>query len=134
MFDYLRIDPDLLPVSAEEKCLLSCACGGEFQTKSLHKDLTMVEITSKGRLLWAWFDHRVYLSEQDLPEEYMVKEGTQAMEFDGFLVPLSKITWIEEKEFTGEVRFYDSIEKEWYESSALFENGGLIKISKLSPC
>jgi hypothetical protein len=56
MFDNLRIHPDLLPVSVEEKFLLANSCGGEFQTKSLQRSLSMVDITTVGRLFWACFD------------------------------------------------------------------------------
>ncbi len=67
MFDNLRIHPDLLGVRAEEKSLPASSCAGEFQTKSLHRSLTMVEITNDGRLLWASFDKELYLQEEDLP-------------------------------------------------------------------
>lgn len=134
MFDNLRIDPDLLPVSEEEKKLLATSCAGEFQTKSLHRDLTMVEITKEGKLLWASFDQELYFSDEDLPEEYLVKEGEESLLLmGGFEVPIRKITWIEEKEYTGQVKFYDSLGDLWYEFIAHFSNGKLSHIEQSSP-
>ncbi|MDO1451838.1 hypothetical protein Q0590_36550 [Rhodocytophaga aerolata] len=134
MFDNLRIHPDMLPVSGEEKRLLAKSCAGEFQTKSLHRDLTMIEITKEGRLLWASFDQELYFSDEDLPEEYLVKEGEESLLLmGGFEVPVRKITWVEEKEYTGEVKFYDHVADLWYEFIAHFSNGKLSHIEKASP-
>ncbi len=139
MFGNLRIHPDLLPVSEEEKSLLASSCCGEFQTKSLQRSLTMFEITMDGRLLWASFDEELYYSEDDLPDDYLLKEGEKfLLLMGGFQVPLRKITWVEEKEYSGEVRFYDSIESnraknQWYEFSAHFSEGKLSRIEKIRP-
>ncbi len=135
MFDNLRITPDLLPVSEEEKLLLARSCAGEFQTKSLQRSLTVVEITPKGKLLWASYDTRIFYAPDELSEEaYLVKEGMEVLELmGGIQIPLNQVSWVEEKDFTGQVRFYDEVGELWYEFCALFDNGILLQIIKISP-
>ncbi len=74
-----------------------------------------------------------------MPNDYLLKEGEEfLLLMGGFQVPLRKITWVEEKEYSGEVRFYTSIESDsaknqWYEFCAHFSNGRLTSIDKISP-
>jgi hypothetical protein len=69
-----------------------------------------------------------------LPEDYLVKDGEDFLPLmSGFKVPLRKIKWVEEKDYIGEVRFYDQVEKVWHEFCAHFNKGKLSTIYKTSP-
>ena len=93
MFDQLRIHLDMLPIEKEEKLLLEKSCGGEFQIKSLQRSLIVVEITTNGKLLWVAFDKKLYISADELPQDYSVKEGEEFLPLMGrFQVPLRKVT------------------------------------------
>ncbi len=94
----------------------------------------MVEITTDGRLRWASFDVELYYFEDDLPDDYLLKEGEEfLLLMGGFQVPLRKITWVEEKDYNGEVRFYDNVDNQWYEFCAHFSNGKLTTVDKIWP-
>jgi hypothetical protein len=129
LFDNLRISPDLLPASAEEKKLLQKACEGGFQTKSLYCNLALIEITNEGRLRWQDTDwEEVPREKRPYPE---AEEGSLPSLFGS--MKRTNHRWVEEANYTGEIRFYDSIDRTRYEFCALFAEGILLRIVKTSP-
>lgn len=129
MFDNLRISPDMLPITAAEKVQLAPACEGGFQTKSVVSHLTTVEITDTGKLRWKkefWEDESpVYQPLYGPPAA-----GTSSVQS---AVTAEDPDWVEENYFTGEVRFSDQVNEVRYEFCALFAEGELLRIVKVSP-
>ncbi len=127
MFDNLCLPPQLLPVSGPERELLEQACAGGFQTKSFNRDLSVIQITSQGRLRRAAVNWDAISAGEPPADptriELSIANGN---------VTTKHYHWVEETDFTGEVRFYTSVEGDWYEFSAVFTTGELVEIVQLS--
>lgn len=123
MFDRLYINPNLLPLPTEEKNKLS-EYNPEWQTKDLDCTLTEVYITDDGYLLvnrWEYVE--VPKEERPYPNETgslglagSIKRANQRLES----VPLH-----------GYVNFYTDVEDVWYEFTAKFTDGKLVKIEQV---
>ncbi len=125
MFDYIRINPRLLPVSPEERKKLRPSCLRQFQTKSFEKLLTVVHITNDGKLRWLKVEYEPIL--RNVKQD----DGTMASELYD-CIP-GNPHWIEETDYTGIINFYDDVENVWYEFNAVFEHGKLQNIIQISP-
>ncbi len=108
MFDYLKINTNLLPLSESEKK----AIGDNviWQTKDLDKALSTAEITDDGKLRY-------------LEIEY-VKDDTSFLKG-------REMGWIE-IEMHGFVNFYGKVNDTFYEFEAKFTDGNLVGITRLS--
>ncbi len=132
MYDKLKIDPRLLPVSEAEKERLSQSCRGGFQIKSLHKMLYLVEIAADGRLRWSdpdrladWEDV-IEQDDSDLTTDSETDQSESNQSDTG-------MEWTDEPDYTGEIRFHDSINGILYEFCALYALGQLLRIVKTRP-
>lgn len=111
MFDYLHINVDKLPVSDEEKNLIA---GKAWQTQDLDCTLTDIHITDEGELTIRRFTYGW--------------DETQKNGFGTFGVLFEENVRTETILHHGDVNFYNSINKDWYEFTAKFTNGKLESI------
>lgn len=115
MFDYLKINKNMLPISEEEKGLIG---NPEWQTKSFDCLFHEIEITDDGRLRELKFD--------------LVQSDTETESFSG-LTSLVKTN--QRWEYIGGdmekfvVIFYDDTPNGWYEFNAYFYKGRLVEIT-----
>jgi hypothetical protein len=106
MFDNIEFDINRLPISVEERKLLSKK---KFQTKSLENTLSRYRITEDGHL-----EYLVYCS--DFLDQY-----EPDCQFE---------SWIRINDIHGYVSFYTFLSdpKEWYEFVAKFTDGKLVDL------
>lgn len=110
MFDYVRIDLTLLPITPEERADIE-AEGGEFQTKSFYPaNMWIVEITPQFKP----GEPQLFRTSTYMTEE----RGAEPKE-------------LEVMYYTGVVNFYaDGASGHWYEFNAEFKDGVLIGIER----
>jgi hypothetical protein len=111
MFDYIICEYDI-----------DAPSGIEWQTKDTPSQyLDRYKIAADGKM---WF------------EDYDTADLSDPNDPEDFIGCMSKINerWIEKPDFRGEVRFYGSDEQgQWWEYSALFDNGIIINIKRITP-
>lgn len=122
MFDYLFIDTNMLPISDEEKIIIGDEPG--WQTKDFDNVMTEIYITNDGELkINQWVYETVPKEERPHPDD------------DGIAGLVGSLRRSNERLETiphhGYVRFYDSINREWYEFSAKFTDGKLVEIKRV---
>ena len=119
MYDYLKINVDLLPISTEEKNRLRDRC--EWQTKDLDCTLTEVVVTDDEHLtISRWEYEEVPLEERPYPND------TGFLSLAGSLRRVNKR--MESVNHHLFVNFYTDVDDIWYEFKAEFNHGKLIKI------
>ena len=122
MFDKLYINPDMLPISDEEKKFFTKET--EWQTKSLDNVLTEVYITD---------DRQLQVNEWTL--ESVPKEERPYPNDDGIKGMMGSLRRVNEHLVTiphhGFIVFYSKANDKWYEFKAKFTDGKLIGIIKL---
>jgi hypothetical protein len=111
MFDTVYINSSLLPVTAQEQERLRKI---DFQTKSLDSRLADVYITDEG-----------YLEMVDSP---FMADGDSDNEEGKPLYKRYRLA-----DATGQLDFYTSLDDQWYQFQATFDEGKLIRIKKISP-
>ncbi len=121
MFDYLFIDTNMLPISDEEKIIIGDEPG--WQTKDFDNVMTEIYITNDGELkINQWEYETVPKEERPHPDD------------DGIAGLVGSLRRSNERfktiPYHGYVKFYSSINREWYEFSAKFTDGKLIEIVK----
>lgn len=101
MFDRVRINPKKLPVSKKEKDLIF-KVNPDWQTKSLDRNLDLIQITFGGEL-------KVYSFIKNLNN-------------------YKKVAW-DRLDYTGNINFYSQVRDMWYEFDAEFKCGKLVNIT-----
>ena len=122
MFDYLFIDKNMLPISDEEKIIIGDEPG--WQTKDFDNVMTEIYITNDGELkINQWEYEDVHKEDRPFPDD------------DGIKGLFGSVRRSNEKMETiphhGYVRFYSSINHEWYEFNAKFTDGKLVEIKRI---
>jgi hypothetical protein len=122
MFDYLFIDTNMLPISDEEKIIIGDEPG--WQTKDFDNVMTEIYITNDGELKINQWEYEV-----------VPKEERPHPDDDGIAGMVGSLRRSNESLETiphhGYVRFYDSINREWYEFNAKFTDGKLVEIKRV---
>lgn len=119
MFDTIYINSKLLPVTVNEKKLLE---NSEYQTKDFDNVLDTFYITDDFFILKQYSE---YVSVP--PEERPYPDPNHRMHFCGSFrkVDLYKQIY----DFTGDLKFYTSVNSKWYEFIADVKNGYIKNIT-----
>lgn len=107
MFDYVNIDPDLLPITDEQK--RGCERNSYFQSKDWECKLSTLTITESRELEYEDFDYA-----WNKKEERLIRENVKTVKLN---LPI--------------LNFYASIGKEWFEFLAYFTDGKLDRIERI---
>jgi hypothetical protein len=122
MFDYLFIDTNMLPISDEEKIIIGDEPG--WQTKDFDNVMTEIYITNDGELKINQWEY------EDVPKEERPHPNDDGIKGLFGSVRRSNES-LETIPHHGYVRFYSSINREWYEFNAKFTDGKLVEIKRV---
>lgn len=121
MFDYLKVNINLLPLTDKEK--VDLGNNPEWQTKSFECMLSTAEITDEGNLRFLNFKYEW---------DENVKSGMFQLtgEMGGLVIKDEK--WVELDSYHGYVNFYTNVNNIWYEFDAKFTDGKLVEIKRVT--
>ena len=120
MYDNLRINRQMLPISDDVRKKIKS--DEQWQTKDFECVLSMVKIKDDGTL---WFRYARNVWDENVKTG--VYDITGAM---GGLVEVD-VKWVQLEDYFGYIYFYTTIEKEWYEFRAKFDDGKLLSIVRV---
>lgn len=118
MFDTLKINTEMLPITDDEK--LSLGENPGWQTKDFDNILSIAEITEDGKLRYKKFTYEW--------DENAESGMTELTGLNGALIE-DNVHWVDLPDYHGFVNFYthDKNDK-WWEFDAKFTDGNLVEI------
>ena len=120
MYDNLRINRQMLPISDDVRKRIKS--DEQWQTKDFECILSMAEIKDDGTL---WFRYARNVWDENVKTG--VYDITGKM---GGLVEVD-VKWVQLEDYFGYIYFYTTIEREWYEFCAKFDDGKLLSIVRV---
>lgn len=103
MFDYIRIESHLLPISEAEQVDIELE-DAAFQTKDLECHLNMYQITPDGSLILV----------NEMYDDFQYRESHKEVKYHGYL------------------NFYSDVFGTWYEFQAKFTDGKMVEVKRLT--
>lgn len=120
MYDNLKINRQMLPISDDVRKRIKS--DDQWQTKDFECILSMAEIRDDGTL---WFRYARNVWDEN------VKTGIYDITGKlGGLVEVD-VKWIQLEDYFGYIYFYDTIDNEWYEFRAKFNDGKLLSVERV---
>ena len=120
MYDNLKISSEMLPISDDVRKRIKR--DDQWQTKDFECILSMAEIKYDGTL---WFRYARNIWDENAKSGLYNITGKM-----GALVEVD-VKWVQLEDYFGYIYFYNTIEKEWYEFRAKFDDGKLLSIVRV---